>query len=205
MADLDKALADLSDIRLRLAAGDMFLGFGPAVIAATGGLALVTTLAQSLWPGVFAADAKTFLLCWVIAAILATGLVGTEMIARTRRLHGGMADAVLINAVEHFLPAGFAGAAIGAALYFFAPDAVWVLPGVWQILVALGLFSAARVLPAPINVIAAWYFLAGVAALIVSAQSQTLLPLAMGLPFVAGQIAMAVVLKLANSGVGDEH
>ena len=90
MGDLDKALADLGDIRSRLAAGDMFCGFGPAVIAMTGGLALAMGLAQSMWPDVFAVDDRTFLLCWIIVAIVSIGLVGTEMIARTRRLHGGM-------------------------------------------------------------------------------------------------------------------
>lgn len=205
MADLDKALADLGDIRARLAAGDMFRGFGPAVIAITGGMAFATAFVQSLWPEVFAKDDKTFLLCWIITATLAMGLVGTEMIARTRRLHGGMADAMLFNAVEHFLPAGFAGAAIAATLYQFSPQTLWTLPGLWQILVALGLFAATRILPSTINLVAAWYFVIGIAVLIVSAQHQALLSWAMGLPFGVGQILMAFVLKAAHDGGVDEH
>ncbi len=205
MGDLDKALADLGDIRSRLAAGDMFCGFGPAVIAMTGGLAIVTALAQASLPHVFAPDDKTFLLCWIIVAIVSIGLVGTEMIARTRRLHGGMADAMLFNAVEYFFPAGLAGTAIAAVLYQFAPEALWSLPGLWQILVAVGLFAATRILPRTINIVAAWYFLAGVTVLILSAQGQVLMPWAMGLPFGVGQLLMAAFLKAAHDEGDDEH
>lgn len=200
MADLDKALADLGDIRARLAAGDMFCGFGPAVVAATGGLALLAASAQSWFPNTFANDDKTFLMVWVIMAIVSVGLIGTEMIARTRRLHGGMADAMLFNAVEYFVPAGVAGLAIAIVFYQFSPGTLWALPGLWQILIALGLFSATRILPTSINLVAAWYFLAGVTVLILSAKSQALSPWAMGVPFAVGQILMGLCLKLANEG-----
>jgi hypothetical protein len=36
--DLDKALADISTIRSQIAAGTAFRGYGPAALAATGGL-----------------------------------------------------------------------------------------------------------------------------------------------------------------------
>ena len=49
MRDLDKALADIIAIRSQLAAGTAFAGYGPAAIAATAGVALVTAAAQYLW------------------------------------------------------------------------------------------------------------------------------------------------------------
>lgn len=51
MSDLHKALADIGNIRLQLAAGTMFRGFGPSVMATTGLIALATALAQTAWPG----------------------------------------------------------------------------------------------------------------------------------------------------------
>ena len=39
MKDIDRALADISDMRNQLAAGTMFRGFGPAVMALSGALA----------------------------------------------------------------------------------------------------------------------------------------------------------------------
>ena len=41
MRDLDKALADIIAIRSQIAAGTAFRGYGPATVAATGGVALV--------------------------------------------------------------------------------------------------------------------------------------------------------------------
>jgi hypothetical protein len=49
MRDLDRALADILAIRSQIAAGTAFRGYGPAAIAATGGLALITAVAQFLW------------------------------------------------------------------------------------------------------------------------------------------------------------
>ena len=45
MSDLDKALADIFAIRSQIAAGTAFRGYGPAAVAATGGLALLTAIA----------------------------------------------------------------------------------------------------------------------------------------------------------------
>lgn len=204
MTDLEKAIADLGDIRARLAAGDMFRGFGPTVIAVTGALSIVVAVLQSVWPDLFARDDKSYLLSWIILAVISIGLIGTEMIARTRRLHGGMADAMLVTAVEHFLPAGFAGAAVACVFYYYAPESFWALPGLWQILVALGLFSATRILPNTVNIVAVWYFLAGVSVLIVSAQSQSLDPWMMGVPFGIGQLLMAAISKMAQDGGSHE-
>ncbi len=42
---------------------------------------------------------------------------------------------MLVSAVEHFFPIGAAGAVITAILMRLADDAVWLLPGLWQILI----------------------------------------------------------------------
>jgi len=200
MADLRKALVDIGNIRLQLAAGTMFRGFGPVVLAATGLLALVTAALQAAWLG---ADTQpiAFLGVWVFIAAVSAVLIGLEMLARTRRHHGGLADVVLFNAVEHFIPFGVAGAVIGAILLWFAPDTTWMLPGLWQMLIGLGLFAAVRFLPRSIAIAAAWYFVAGAAVLMLSSAPRSLSPWAMGIPFGAGQILVAVILHLA---LGDD-
>ena len=48
MKDIDRALADISDMRSQLAAGTMFRGFGPAVMALSGGLAALAAICQVL-------------------------------------------------------------------------------------------------------------------------------------------------------------
>jgi hypothetical protein len=197
MRDLRKALADIGNIRLQLAAGTMFRGFGPSVIAVTGLLAFVTAAAQAVW---FGTDPEpiAFFGAWISVAVISVALIGIEMLARSRRHHGGLADLVLFNAVEHFLPFGAAGAVLGAILLRFAPDTVWMLPGLWQMLIGLGLFASMRFLPRSVAIAGAWYFLAGAAVLMVSSAARSLSPWAMGVPFGAGQLLMAAILHLAH-------
>ena len=128
MREFEKALADIGEIRLQLASGTLFRGFGPAVVAGSGVLAILTATAQSMLPEL-AQDHLWFLGTWVVTAVVSGVLIGTEMLARTRRHHGGLADDMLITAAEHFLPAAAAGAAIGGVVVRFAPQAAWLLPG----------------------------------------------------------------------------
>jgi len=174
----------------------MFRGFGPSVIAATGLVAIGAASVQALVEG-DRGEVTTFVLVWIAVAVVAAALIGTEMVARTRRHHGGLADAMLFNAAEHFLPVGAAGAVICAVVLGFAPDAAWMLPGLWQVLLGVGLFVAMRFLPRSIAIAAAWYFVAGTCVLILASQSRALSPWAMGVPFGIGQLLMATLLHFA--------
>jgi hypothetical protein len=199
VTDLHKALADIGNIRLSLAAGTMFRGFGPTVIAATGVLAFVAAAAQSMWlaPN---GEVFTFVAVWSGIAVISVALIGLEMVARTRHQQSGLADEMLLNTVEHFLPIGAAGLVISAILLRFAPDTAWLLPGLWQMLLAVGLFVAMRFLPRSVAIAGAWYFLAGATVLIISSLERALLPWAMGVPFGVGQLLMAGILHVALGG-----
>jgi len=204
MHDLHKALADIGSIRQQLAAGTMFRGFGPAVIAVTAVLALATAAAQSVLLHDPAREPVVFLAGWASTAVFSAVLIGAEMIVRTRRHHSGLADAMIVNAIEQFLPAGAAGAAIALVLLQFAPEALWMLPGLWQVLVSLGLFAAMRSLPRAVAWAAAWYFAAGIGVLMLSSQTQALSPWAMGVPFAVGQFLLAAILHFAFGGSDGE-
>jgi hypothetical protein len=197
MQDLHKALSDIGSIRQQLAAGTMFRGFGPAVIAITGLLAAAAATAQSIWLDDPTHQPLVFLGTWAFTALAGAALIGAEMIARTRRHHGGLADAMLWNAIEQALPAGVAGAAIALILIEFSPETLWVLPGLWQILVGIGISASVRSLPRAVAWAAAWYGAAGLVVLALSCQTQALSPWAMGLPFVIGQLLLASILHLA--------
>lgn len=198
MRDLDSALSDIADIRSRLAAGTMFMGLGPHVIAATGLLAIGVGVSQATFPAVLAADPVRFLLVWVAAALVSGAAVAVEMVARSRRHHGGMATTRILQAIELFAPAAAAGACVALVLMRFAPEALWLTPGLWQIFMAVGVFAAVRVLPWGISLVAAWYFVSGVVTLLAASESQALSPWMMAAPFAVGQLGMAFVLRLAN-------
>lgn len=203
MSELRKALTDIGNIRLQLAAGTMFRGFGPPVIAVTGLLAFITAVAQSVWPELIR-EPVTFFGMWVATAFASAVLIGVEMIARTYRHHSGLADAMLWNAVEHFLPVGAAGAVIATIVLWFAADAAWVLPGLWQMLLGVGLFATVRFLPRSIAIAGGWYFVAGAAVLMLSSQTRALSPWLMGMPFAIGQLVVAGLLHVAYEDADEQ-
>ena len=198
MRDLDKALADIIAIRSQLAAGTAFRGYGPATIAATSGVALITAILQHFLLDDPTHHPLTFLFGWALAALLSGAIILTEMIARSRRHHSGLADAMIHQAVEQFLPAAVAGTLLAVVLWKFAPESLWLLPGLWQVLVSLGVFASVRSLPRTVAFAGAWYFIAGFVVLVIASHSHALSPWTMGLPFVVGQSLMATILYFAS-------
>ena len=167
-------------------------------MAATGGVALLTAILQSQWLADPTAQPLTFLASWAAAAALSAILIWIEMRARSRRHHSGLADAMIYQAVEQFLPAGVAGVLLAFMLWKFAPETLWMLPGLWQLLVSLGIFASVRSLPRTVAFAGAWYFVAGFVVLLLASQSHTLSPWTMGLPFAVGQLLMAALLHFAS-------
>ncbi|MBR0757132.1 hypothetical protein JQ604_33540 [Bradyrhizobium jicamae] len=198
MRDLDKALADILAIRSQIAAGTAFRGYGPATVAATSGIALLTTVAQHLWLANPTANPVVFLVGWAAAAFVSAGLIWIEMQARSRRHHSGLADAMVQQAIEQFLPAAVAGVLLAILQWKFAPETLWMLPGLWQVLVSIGVFASVRSLPRTIALGGAWYFLSGFTVLLIASQSHTLSPWTMGVPFAIGQLLLAALLYFAS-------
>jgi hypothetical protein len=203
--DLDKALADIIAIRSQLAAGTAFAGYGPAAIAATAAVALITTILQYVWLADPTHHPLTFLFGWALAALLSSATILSEMIARSRRHHSGLADAMIHQAVEQFLPSAVAGVLLAIVLWKFAPEALWLLPGLWQVLVSLGVFASVRSLPRSVAFAGAWYFVAGFTVLLIASQSHALSPWTMGLPFVIGQSLMAAIIYFASGETDAEE
>lgn len=204
MRDLDKALADIVAIRSQIARDTAFRGLGAATIAATGGLALAVAVGQALWLGPPDARPGLFFGLWIGAALIAFALIGIEAVRRTRRLHSGIADAMVWNAIEVFLPAAGTGACLALVIARFAPEEIWMLPGLWQVLVGLGLFASARILPRAVQGVGAWYLMAGLVVLAMSGASHALSPWSMGLPFLAGQAWLAVIVHRGGGGSDGE-
>jgi hypothetical protein len=197
MRDLDKALADITAIRSQMARGTEFRGYGPMTVAATGVLAIFAAVLQGLWLPEPTANVSAYLALWVATAGISVLLIGAEMVARTRRIHSGFADEMIHAATEQFIPAGVAGALLTVVLYRFAPQSLWMLPGLWQIVFSLGLFAACRSLPRAMFAPAVWYLAAGLGSLAFATGPHALSPYAMAVPYGFGQILIATVLYRA--------
>src|ERR1700722_19359010 len=119
MNDLNKALGDISSIRRQMARSTEFRGYGPATLAATGLFAASAALAQARWLPNPAGHMPIYLAIWISTAILSGGLIATQMYTRTRRIHSGMADEMIRQAAEQFLPSVAAGALITLVLFVY--------------------------------------------------------------------------------------
>jgi len=194
MRDLERALADITAIRSQMAQGALFCGYGPVTVAATALLALVAAGIQTLWIPNPASDIVSYLALWIATASISVILIGIEMVARTRRIHTGLADEMLRAATEQFIPAGVTGALLTVVLFRFAPQSVWMLPGLWQIAYSLGLFASCRSLPRPMFAAAVWYLTTGLAGIAFANEAHAFSPWAMAVPFGIGQLFIAAVL-----------
>jgi hypothetical protein len=180
-----------------------FRGYGPATLAATGGIAILAATAQTLWLPDPANSIAAYLAIWISTAVVSAGLIGVQMVTRTHRMHSGMADEMIRMAVEQFLPAAVAGALMTLVLASSVPSALWMLPGLWQVIFSLGVFSSCRFLPRPMAAAGVWYVLTGMACIML-ANGRALSPWAMGIPYGAGQLLVAGILFFTARKGSDE-
>lgn len=197
MDDLKKALADISTIRRQVAVSTEFRGYGPATLAVTGVVAAVAALIEATWLPDAMTDVSHYLGIWLAAAVVSSGLAGAQMLTRSRRMHSSLSNEMIRMAVEQFLPAAIAGALITAVVMRSAPASVWILPGIWQILFSLGILASCRFLPRWMALPGAWYMVSGLVCLSLG-DSRALSAWAMGIPFVVGQLLVALVLYFGS-------
>jgi hypothetical protein len=198
-------LADIAAIRTQVARGSEFRGYGPMTVAATSLLAVAAGVAQNAWLPDAATETLSYLMLWIATATVCVILIGTETIARTRRIHSGIADEMIHAATEQFIPAGVAGALLTFVLFRTAPLSLWMLPGLWQIIFSLGFLASCRSLPKPMFAVGVWYLASGLACLVFANGEHALSPWAMALPFGIGQLMMAAILYwcVGDNSIGD--
>ena len=149
MRDLDKALADIIAIRSQLAAGTAFARLWSGGDCRDRGRRADhrgrCNISCSTTP---LHHPLSFLFGWALAALL----VGRDDPDRDA---GALAPASFGSRRRHDPPGGravpagsaVAGALLAVMLWKFAPESLWLLPGLWQVLVSLGVFASVRSLP----------------------------------------------------------
>ncbi len=197
MSELHHALGDISRIRRQMAASTQFRGYGPATLALTGAAAILAALLQSLLLPAPAANPRGYLELWIATATLGASFAGWQIHRRTRRLHSSLSNAMLRTAIEQFLPAVAAGLLLTIVLVRRVPSSFPLVPGLWQILYALGVFASCRFLPRPMVAAGAWYMLTGLCTVSLG-DARALAPWTMGLAFGIGQLLIAAILLLAT-------
>jgi hypothetical protein len=203
MNELNRALGDISSIRRQMARSTEFRGYGPATLAATGLIAVLAAGIQAILLPDPAAHIWSYLSIWICTAGLSAALTGIQMYTRSRRMHSGMSQEMMHMAVEQFLPSVGAGLLITLVLVRYVPSALWMIPGIWQVIFSLGVFSSCRFLPRPMLAAGAWYLLTGLVCISLGG-NRALSPWAMGIPYGAGQLLVAAILLFSAHEGTDE-
>jgi hypothetical protein len=194
--DVRRALSEIQSIRGYVARAIEFRGYGPLTLAITGLVAIAVASAQALWLRDPRREFSHFLALWVAAAGASLLLIAVETIARARRLHSALATQMIYSAVEQFLPAIVTGILLTAVMVRAAPQSLWMLPGLWQLLFSLGVFASCRFLPRAIFWVGVWYLATGLACLALGGGIWAFSPWEMGIPFGIGHLMVAAVLQL---------
>lgn len=198
MDDLDEALESIRTMRSHLARSAEFRFYGPVAIGFTALLALVAAYLQSNLVLAPASHLLAYVMLWFLTALTASTAIAADVVLRARRVHSGLAYEMVREAAGQLLPAGAIGALMTAVLVRYAPQSGWMLPGLWQIVLALGIFSASRSLPAPMRLAGFWYATTGLVCLAIAQGSYAFSPWAMAVPFSIGEALAAIILYLAR-------
>jgi len=205
MQELDKAVSEIRSIRIQVARGTEFRGYGPGTIAFSGVLALLVAAGQSRWMAAHPKpDLALYLAVWVGTAAVALASTGIETFSRSLRVHSCFASDMVRSAVEQFLPALVVGCLLTAVVMRVAPRECWMLPGLWQLIFSLGVFASCRFLPRQMFAAGVWYLAAGLYCLAVGGAERALSPWEMGIPFGVGQLLVAAVLQFGFEEPLDE-
>jgi hypothetical protein len=194
MMELRDALDQIAEIRHHMARTEVFRGYRAVPVAFSGVLAFAAAGLQSVCVAEPKEQVGAYLLLWLGVAFLSVAAVGWEMAWRLHRSASSLERERVLVAVSQFCPCLAAGALLLLVLLRFAPDSLWMLPGLWALFFGLGLFASWRFVPHAIIWVGVFYLAAGVCCLAVAQGDAAFSPWAMGLPFGVGQLLTAAVL-----------
>lgn len=194
MSDLSRALAQIEAIHEHMSRGEVYRGWRPVPVAASG----VVGLAAAAWQA--SADRPlepwSFAIYWL--AIAGVGLiVGCSEIAWHYVARAGGRDrrqSLLV--LSQFLPALVAGALVTGALIKLSPALVALLPGLWALLFGVAVFAARPYVPPGSAWVALYFWSAGMFLLWTADGVDALSPWSVGGTFGIGQLLGAAVLRV---------
>jgi hypothetical protein len=189
--ELHEALSQIGEIRANLARTEIVTPTRSLTVGGIGLLACAGGWVQSIWIPHPSADLPGYLSLWIAVATLSVGVVAAELVVRCLRTQSAITRQATLQAVEQFVPCLVAGCCYTLAIARFAPAGGTLLPGLWAITFGLGLFASLRQLPAPTVLVAAFYLIAGTAALTTCQGDSALSPWVMVGTFGLGQFLLA--------------
>lgn len=191
---LDEALRQISDIRQHMAQSEVFRGYRSVTVAFSGVAALAAAAFQTRWVASPAAELDRYLTLWLGVAALCVAVAGAEMFWRLRRTGSELARERTHLAYQQFLPSVVVGGLLTLCIYRAAPQVAWMLPGLWSLVFALGVFASYRLLPRQVFWVGSYYVACGCGCLLWGQGANAFSPWQMGAAFGGGQLLGAAIL-----------
>lgn len=201
--DVSRALTQIAEIHQQLAKAEVYRGYRPLPVAASGLIGLAAAALQERYG--LAREPVAFVMFWAAVAFAAAA-VGVSEVAYhyvSSEAEGDRGRTRLV--VGQFLPAAVAAAAISAAFLYLDMALVGLLPGLWAMCFGMGVFASRPYLPRSTVFIAVFYYAAGMALLWRANGPAGLEGWPIGVTFGIGQLASALVLYRDGARAVDER
>lgn len=194
--EVERALADLTEVRDRLASVQRFRGYSSRVAALSGGIALAGGLVQSrIVPHPSStSDVRAYVAIWLCCLAAALAVYYGNLLGWYLRNNGRQARYQSKTVSLSILPALGLGAVLSLAVYLQGVPAM--LPGIWFACYGLGLFASRTHLPKGVMPVSAMFGLVGAALLLMPNQWPALAWWVMALGFAIGQFWIAWLIAL---------
>ena len=192
--EVERALADLAEVRDRLASVQEFRGYSGVAAAISGCIAILAGIVQAIVAPVPRSNLEIQHYLWIWFSCLAAALLIN---------YGALAAWYLYNAGRHersqtrtvglsILPALVLGAALSIAM--ISHDLIGLLPGIWYATYGIGLFASRAMLPRGVIGVGTLFGLIGVALILAPTATLSLRWWVMPVGFGIGQIAIGYLL-----------
>jgi len=189
-----EATRQIAEIRQRMARSQTFGGFASSSVATSGLLALLGSAVQRRSLPSPTTDLGAYVTLWTIVACLSIAGAALGVWASTKRDGSRLARERALQAIGQVAPSLVVGALLTFFVHRDAPEAGWMLPGLWSLLFALAVLASRPMLSREVFWVGAYYVAAGTTCLLLGGGEQAFAPWQMGLSFGVGQLLGAAVL-----------
>lgn len=136
-----------------------------------------------------------YLVLWTGIALLSLIVVVGDMAFRYYSDPTARSRRMTIDVLTRLAPSIVVGGFFSLVVLVSAPEISWLLPGMWSVMLGLGVFAAAPLLPRSLHRVGVWYVSCGFAVLILARNELALHPLSMAIPFGVGQFFAASLIR----------
>ena len=191
--ELDEALRRISILHRHIVRAQIFHGYRAIPTFLSGLMAFIACAVQGIWLN---DDSTACLALWASTATVAVIIVAVEMIIRYRKAESTLERDMIIGAAEQFVPTLAAGALLTFVLWMFDEKLLYLLPGLWAIMLSLAIFASRRMLPRAVTVVGAHYLWTGLLCLALGHDDKDVFfpAWSMAITFGAGQFLAAAIL-----------